>query len=195
MSEIDSKSAIWGLVAGLVLGGSVVAASIRLWTRKLQPIKKHIAFVGQPFPSATLWENNFQTKVETDDAFKNKRIVLFGVPGAFTSTCSNTHLPSYLEQYNALKRKEVDEIICVSVNDSFVMTAWGAQHQVGNKIRMLSDPHAELTKALGLDVESKRLGFIRSKRYSMVIDNGIIQQINVEPASGATCSLANNIKF
>lgn len=107
-----------------------------------------------------------------------------------------THLPGYLEQSEALKTKGVSEIICISVNDPFVMSAWGKQNDAGGKVRMLADPVAAFTKQIDLAVDLPPLGGLRSKRYSMVVDNGIIKQLNVEPDNtGLSCSLANKLNI
>lgn len=110
-----------------------------------------------------------------------KTIALFAVPGAFTPTCSNQHLPGYLRHYDALRARGVDEIWCVAVNDAFVMGAWGRAQQVAGKIRMLADGSATWTRKMGLSVDLGERGFgIRSKRYSALVRNGIIEQLNIE---------------
>ncbi|CAG0888584.1 unnamed protein product [Cyprideis torosa] len=129
---------------------------------------------------------------------KGKNVVLFGVPGAFTPGCSQTHLPSYVERADELRSQGIDEIICVSVNDPFVVSAWGKHHEVEKKgIKMFADTNCEFTKALGLEIDlSKALGSVRSKRYSMLLEDGVVKQLNVEPdGTGLTCSLAGNIKM
>lgn len=124
---------------------------------------------------------------------KGKRVVFFGLPGAFTPGCSATHLPGYVQKADAIKAKGVAEIVCVSVNDPFVMAAWGAAHKAEGKVRMLADTNAELTKALGVDMNLAVLGGVRSKRWSAIVDDGAITAWNLEPESaptGLTCSLA-----
>ena len=143
--------------------------------------------IGERLPDATLTESTEfgescpmpPAKVAVADAVKNKRIVVFGLPGAFTPTCSSKHVPGYLEQLGALKSKKVDEVWCVSVNDGYVMAAWGQQMHTTGKIRMLGDGSAELTKKLGLEVDLPGMG-IRTRRFSMLIDDGVVKQINVE---------------
>ena len=117
---------------------------------------------------------------------------MFGVPGAFTPGCSKTHLPGYVADAAKYKSKGVDEILCVSVNDPFVMAAWGEAQGAAGKVRMLADTNAELAKALGLDVELGVLGGTRCKRFSALVDHGVIKALNVEPESGTglTCSLS-----
>ena len=123
-------------------------------------------------------------------------MIIFAVPGAFTPGCSKTHLPSYLERYDELKKCGVNEIVCVSVNDPFVMGAWGQSHKCTGKIRMLADTNAKFTKSLDLAMEIPMLGGIRSKRYSMVVENGRICSIQVEPdGTGLSCSLAQQLKM
>jgi len=146
--------------------------------------------VGDRLPDATVREfievegngcsigpNAFQVA----ELVKGKRIVIFGLPGAYTPTCSAKHLPGYLQHYDALKGKGVDEIWCVSVNDAFVMGAWGRDQKAGGKVRMIADGSAEFTKKLGLeqDLSAGGLG-VRSQRYSMLIDDGVVKALNVE---------------
>lgn len=112
-----------------------------------------------------------------------KKIVIFGLPGAFTPTCSAQHVPGYLAQYDAIKAKGVDEIWCLSVNDAFVMGAWGKDQKVNGKIRMMADGAAELTKKLGLEFDLTARGMgIRSQRYLMIVDNGVVKHLAVEAA-------------
>ncbi|MCZ4292875.1 peroxiredoxin [Vibrio sinaloensis] len=136
---------------------------------------------GQALPSATLSELNEQGMVthNTDELFANKRVVLFAVPGAFTPTCSESHLPGYVVLADEIKAAGVDIIACVSVNDAFVMNAWG-EAQNASEIMMLGDGDASFTKALGLEMDTAGFGGVRSKRYSMLIDNGIVTELNVE---------------
>jgi peroxiredoxin len=115
----------------------------------------------------------------TDELFANKKVVLFAVPGAFTPTCSAAHLPGYVVSADELKAKGVDAIICLSVNDAFVMNAWGESQNAEN-IMMLADGDGSYTKALGLVMETASFGGLRSQRYAMVIENGIIINLHVE---------------
>lgn len=153
--------------------------------------------VGEQFPtSIKVYENNPGGAVDLGPIFKGRKVIVFGVPGAFTPGCSNTHLPSYLRDYDKLKGKGVDEILCLSVNDAFVMAAWGVDRKAEGKIRFLADPDASLTKALGLDVDAKPLGGTRLKRFSAVVNDGKVTQLNVEPDSfGTTCSLAEKLEL
>jgi len=142
---------------------------------------------GDRLPEATLSEfydvesngcalgpNSFKVS----DLVKGKKIVIFGLPGAFTPTCSAKHVPSYLEHYDALKAKGVDEIWCVSVNDAFVMGAWGREQKAAGKVRMMADGSAEFSKAcdLTLDLTGRGMG-VRSDRYAMVVDNGVVKGV------------------
>ncbi|MEX2239452.1 MAG: peroxiredoxin, partial [Burkholderiales bacterium] len=114
-------------------------------------------------------------------AVKGKRIVVFGLPGAYTPTCSAKHVPGYVEKFDSLKGKKVDEIWCVSVNDAFVMAHWGRDQKALGKIRFLGDGSALWTKALGLDVDRTAAGMgIRMQRFSMLLDDGVVKQLNVE---------------
>ena len=146
--------------------------------------------VGDPLPEGTVQEfievegdgctvgpNTF--KVE--DLTKGKKIAIFALPGAFTPTCSAKHVPSYLENLGALKAKGVDEIWCLSVNDAFVMGAWSRDQKAGGKIRFMADGSADYTKKLGLtlDLTARGLG-LKSNRYSMLVDNGVVKTLNVE---------------
>jgi peroxiredoxin len=112
---------------------------------------------------------------------KGRKIVIFGLPGAYTPTCSAKHVPGYVEKYEALRGKGVDEIWCLSVNDPFVMGAWGRDQKAGSKVRMMADGSAEYTRKLGLELDLTARGMgIRSQRYSMLVDNGIVKSLNVE---------------
>lgn len=123
-----------------------------------------------------------------------KKIVIFGLPGAYTPTCSSAHVPGYLKNFDALKAKGVDTIVCMAVNDGYVMGAWGRSQNVGDKIRMLGDGSAAFTKALGLelDLTAKGMG-VRCQRFSLLVDNGVVKQVNVEGVGPANCSFAENM--
>lgn len=125
----------------------------------------------------TLGPNAFKVA----DLVKGKKIAMFGLPGAFTPTCSAKHVPSYLAHYDALKAKGIDEIWCVSVNDAFVMGAWAREQKAGGKVRFLADGSAEFARKLGLelDLTSRGMG-VRMQRFSLVADNGVVKQLNVE---------------
>ena len=141
--------------------------------------------VGDKMPSVTL---RYQTAkgiqaLSSDDYFKGKTVAVFGVPGAYTRTCSSRHLPGYVANAGALKAKGIDEIACVSVNDPFVMDAWGKEHNADGKVTMLGDGSCELTGALGLTVDRTSAGMgIRSQRYSMVVKDGVVSELDVEPS-------------
>jgi peroxiredoxin len=115
------------------------------------------------------------------DLVKGKKVVVFGLPGAYTPTCSAKHVPSYLQHYDALKAKGVDEIWCMSVNDAFVMGAWGRDQKATGKVRMMADGSADYTKKLGLELDLVARGMgVRCQRFSMLVDNGVVKAINVE---------------
>jgi peroxiredoxin len=119
--------------------------------------------------------------VEVAQAVKGKRIVVFGLPGAYTPTCSAKHVPGYVEKFDRLKGRKVDEIWCVSVNDAYVMAHWGRDQKALGKIRFLGDGSALWTRALGLDVDRTAAGMgIRMQRFSMLLDDGVVKQLNVE---------------
>jgi peroxiredoxin len=112
---------------------------------------------------------------------KGKKIVIFGLPGAYTPTCSAKHVPSYIRHYDALKAKGVDEIWCLSVNDAFVMGAWGREQGATGKVRMMADGSADYTKKLGLELDLVARGMgVRCQRFSMLVDDGVVRKLNVE---------------
>jgi thioredoxin-dependent peroxiredoxin len=126
-------------------------------------------------------------EVTTDELFKGKKVVVFALPGAFTPTCSSTHLPGYEEKYNELKKVGVDEVYCLSVNDSFVMNAWGKKQGIKN-VKLIPDGSGEFTKEIGMFVKKDNLGFgARSWRYSMYVDDGVIKKMFVEPGFSDDC--------
>ncbi|MEQ9639214.1 MAG: peroxiredoxin [Alphaproteobacteria bacterium] len=123
--------------------------------------------------------------VSSDELFKGKKVVLFGLPGAFTPTCSAKHVPGYVQSAEALKAKGVDTIACMSVNDAFVMGAWGKEQGAGDKVMMLADGSADYAKALGLDLDLTARGMgVRATRFSMLVEDGTVKAINVEPNPG-----------
>lgn len=115
------------------------------------------------------------------DLVKGKKIVIFGLPGAYTPTCSAKHVPGYLQHYDALKKKGVDEIWCLSVNDAFVMGAWGRDQKAGGKVRMMADGSAEYTKKLGLELDLTGRGMgVRCQRFAMLVEDGVVKSLNIE---------------
>ena len=145
---------------------------------------------GDKLPEATLYEFNEvegegcpvgPRALKVSDEVRGKKIVVFGLPGAFTPTCSAQHVPGYVQQHDALKAKGVDEIWCVSVNDAFVMGAWGREQQAGGKVRMMADGSGECTKALGLELDLSARGLgVRSQRYAMLVEDGVVRTLDVE---------------
>jgi glutaredoxin/glutathione-dependent peroxiredoxin len=134
-------------------------------------------FVETERPGCTVGPNNFTVSEQT----KGKKIAIFGLPGAFTPTCSAKHVPSYVQNIDKLKAKGIDEVWCISVNDAFVMGAWGKEQHCGGKVRMMGDGSATFTKALGLELDLIARGMgVRSQRYSMVVDDGVVKALNVE---------------
>jgi glutaredoxin/glutathione-dependent peroxiredoxin len=139
--------------------------------------------VGDKLPSVnfTYMGPNGPAQISTDDLTNGKKVVLFGLPGAFTPTCSAKHVPGFVQQADAIKKKGVATIACVSVNDAFVMNAWGKDQNVGDKVMMLADGSAVFTKAAGLELDLSGLGLgVRSKRYAMILDNGVVKWMGVE---------------
>jgi peroxiredoxin len=132
--------------------------------------------------------------VTVGDVFRGRRVVLFAVPGAFTPTCSMKHLPGFVEKAPDIRGKGVDEVVCLSVNDAFVMGAWGEQQGAKGTVRMLADGNAELTRALGLAVDASGFGMgTRSRRYAMVVDDGRVTELLVEPGPGLSVSSAESV--
>ena len=150
--------------------------------------------VGDRLPEATLrtmTAEGPQAKT-TSDIFAGKTVALFAVPGAFTPTCSARHLPGFLDQAKALKAKGVDLIACVSVNDVFVMNAWGKDQGVGEDVLMLADGNGDFTKAVGLELDGSKFGMgPRSQRYSLVAKDGVVSQLNVEAGGEFKVSAAD----
>ncbi|MGH7092001.1 MAG: peroxiredoxin, partial [Stellaceae bacterium] len=133
--------------------------------------------VGDKVPSVTLrfLAPDGVKAVSSDEFFAGRKVAVFGLPGAYTRTCSSRHLPGYVANSAAIKAKGVDAIACLSVNDAFVMSAWGKAHGADDKVTMLGDGNAEFTQAIGLDLDRTEAGMgIRSQRYSMIVDNGVV---------------------
>jgi peroxiredoxin len=137
--------------------------------------------VGDKLPDATfrVWKDGKGADVTVSELTKGKKLALFAVPGAFTPTCSAQHLPGYKAKAAEFRAKGVDTIACVAMNDVWVMDAWGRDQKVGEDILMLSDGGGDFTKALGLGFEIPRMGS-RSKRYSMIVEDGVVKQLNLE---------------
>ena len=143
--------------------------------------------VGDRIPSVTLKQLTSEgvKELTTDEIFRGKRVVLIAVPGAFTPACSQRHLPGYVDKAADIKAKGIDEIACVAVNDAFVMGAWGRDQKAEGKVRMLADGSGDFTRALGLELDLSKGGLgVRSKRYSMVVDDGVVKSLNVEQQPG-----------
>jgi peroxiredoxin len=140
--------------------------------------------VGDTMPKGqfTRMGANGPEPVSTDDLFKGKKVVLFSVPGAFTPTCSAKHLPGFINNFDQLKAKGVDTIACMAVNDVFVMKAWGDSSKAAGKVEMLADGNGDYARALGLELDASKFGMgTRSKRFSVIVDNGVVTTLNVEP--------------
>lgn len=138
--------------------------------------------VGQKIPSVKLKQmtKDGVKDVMTDDLFKGK-VVAFGLPGAFTPTCSAKHVPGFVQNAEQLRAKGVEKIVCLSVNDAFVMDAWGKQQNAGDKVQMIADGSADLAKALGLELDLTANGMgTRMRRFSMLVENGVVKSLNVE---------------
>ena len=160
--------------------------------------------IGDTLPAATLTESTGQDEakncplppmpVDIAALAAGKKIVIFGLPGAFTPTCSALHVPSFVNNFDALKAKGVDQIICMAVNDGFVMGAWAATQHAEGKVRMMGDGSAAFTKALGLELDlvAKGMG-VRCQRFSLLVENGVVKQVNVEGVGPANCSYGENM--
>lgn len=139
--------------------------------------------VGDKIPSVELavMGHDGPETINTDDIFSGKKVVLFALPGAFTPTCSAAHLPGFVVHHDAIKAKGVDTIACLSVNDAWVMDAWGKAQNVENNILMLADGSGNFTSAVGLDVDLTARHFgVRSQRYAMIVEDGVVSHLNVE---------------
>jgi peroxiredoxin len=142
---------------------------------------------GEQLPLSELFylDSNGSQKIKSNDLFKNQKAILIGVPGAFTKVCSAKHLPGYVNNFEAAKKKGVTKIICVSVNDPNVMKAWGESQKVEDKIFMAADPYCEFTSLIGADIDITERGLgIRSIRYTMLVENNIIKKIKEEKNPG-----------
>ena len=134
------------------------------------------------------------THVQTREVLGSGKVVLFAVPGAFTPTCSDYHLPSYVIRHDELMAKGVDTVACISVNDPFVMDAWGDSQNVGDSVLMLADGNGDFTAAVGLEMDGSGFGLgSRSQRYAMVLEDGVVTALAVEPGGGLTVSAADAI--
>jgi peroxiredoxin len=151
--------------------------------------------VGDKIPSLTLKRigQNGMEEISTDELFKGK-VVLFAVPGAFTPTCSMKHLPGFVQQAEAFKGKGVDRIVCLAVNDPFVMKAWGDQNNVDGKVVMLPDGNGTLTKALGLEMDGSGFGLgFRSQRFAFYAEDGVVKDLQVEKPGAFEVSSAESM--
>jgi peroxiredoxin len=151
---------------------------------------------GDKIPSMKLkhMTANGPADVSTDEIFAGKKVALFSVPGAFTPTCSAKHLPGYVQKAEALKAKGINTIACMAVNDAFVMDAWGKAQNVGDKVVMLADGSAAFAKALGLELDLTAMGLgMRGRRFSMIVDNGVVKKLNLEEAGAFKISDADTM--
>jgi peroxiredoxin len=152
--------------------------------------------VGDKIPSATFTQmkDGKPTPVTSDELFNGKTVALFALPGAFTPTCSAKHVPGFVQNYDAFKGKGVNSIACVSVNDAFVMGAWGKDQGAGDKVAMLADGNGDFTRAVGLEFDASKFGMgKRSQRYSMLVKNGVVKSLNVEEPGAYEVSSAEHM--
>ena len=151
--------------------------------------------VGDALPEGTFTRMTASgpAPISSRELFEGRKVIVFGVPGAFTPTCSKQHLPGYLAQHDAIKAKGVETIACLAVNDVFVMDAWARASDVGDRILMLADGNGAFVKAVGLEFDLSGFGMgTRSKRFSMVVDDGIVTRLNVEEGPGVSVSGAES---
>ncbi|XP_067831753.1 peroxiredoxin-5, mitochondrial [Heptranchias perlo] len=177
---------LWGIVR-------FSSRQIHRTTAAAMPIQ-----VGDKLPSIEVHEGDPHTIVNIADLFKGKKGILIGVPGAFTPACSESHLPSFIKKYDELTKKGIEIIACIAVNDAFVMKAWGKDQKAEGKVRMLADPSGNFARAVDLVLDKEQLvaalGNKRCKRFAMVIEDGVVKKLNVEPdGTGVTCSLAAHV--
>ena len=148
---------------------------------------------GEKLPVADFFyldDNNVVQKIDTNSLFKDGKIIMFGVPGAFTKVCSATHLPGYVKNFEEAKKKGVTKIICLSVNDPNVMQAWGEAHDARGKVLMLGDPYCKFTKSIGAEIDRNEKGLgMRSSRYTMLVEDGVVSKIKSESDAG-TCEVS-----
>jgi peroxiredoxin len=151
---------------------------------------------GDRLPSATLVKATADgpDAVQTDEFFAGRKVAFFSVPGAFTPTCSARHLPGFIDSIDELKAKGVDEVACTAVNDPFVMAAWAKQSGAEGKVTMLSDGNGAFAKALGLEFDGSKFGMgTRGQRYSMIVDDGVVKELNVEQSGEFRVSSAEHM--
>lgn len=152
--------------------------------------------VGDKLPSTTIVKatENGPEAVSSDEFFAGRKVALVAVPGAFTPTCSARHLPGFLDKAEEIKAKGIDEIAVTSVNDAFVMGAWGKANDTGDKVTMLADGNGEFARAVGLTMDGSKFGLgERSQRYSMIVDNGVVTELNVEAPGEFKVSSAEHL--
>ena len=152
--------------------------------------------VGERLPSVTLMHMTEKgpAPITTDELFGKKKAVVFGLPGAFTPTCSARHLPGFVEHAGDFTKKGVDAIVCLSVNDAFVMNAWGKDQNAAGKVMMIADGNGDFTKKVGLEMDASKFGMgVRSQRYAAVIEDMIVKKIEVEEAGAFKVSSADHV--
>ena len=153
---------------------------------------------GDKIPSVDLFyldENKAVKKIKANLLFENQKVILFGLPGAFTSVCSAKHLPGFVNNFDLAKKKGINRIICISVNDPFVKNAWGEKHKVGDKILMIADPFCKFTKEIGATVDKTEKGLgLRSSRFTMLLENGIVKELK-EEKNTAECEISSAENF
>lgn len=151
---------------------------------------------GDKVPSATLtvMTSDGPSKVSTGELFGSGKVVMFSVPGAFTPTCSARHLPGFVDHVDEIRKKGVDRVVCIAVNDVFVMDAWGKSAGVGDRIVMAADGNAEFTRALGLELDARGFGMgTRGQRFAMIVQDGVVKKVDVEAPGEFKVSSAEHV--
>ena len=152
--------------------------------------------IGEKIPDVKLWQmtDGGPKPISASAIFSGKKVVMFALPGAFTPTCSMKHLPGYIESYAAFVAKGVDTVACVSVNDAWAMDAWGKAQHADGKVAMFGDGNADFAKALGLEVDLAVAGMgLRSQRYALYAEDGVVRALEIEPGPGLTVSSAETL--
>jgi peroxiredoxin len=148
---------------------------------------------GDKIPAVTVKTTDMKD-ITTDELFSGKKVVIFAVPGAFTPTCSEKHLPGFIDRADEIRAKGIDSILCVSVNDAFVMGAWGKERGAGDKVTMIADGNADLARALGLDFDGSGIGFgVRAQRFAAIVEDGVVSKLAVEKPMAFEVSSAEAI--
>ncbi|KAJ8730006.1 hypothetical protein PYW07_017044 [Mythimna separata] len=175
--------------------GSLIK-QVRRFSAQNPPPGPQLIRVGDYLPKCDLYEDFPSNSVHMPDFVKGKNVIMFGVPGAFSPGCSKTHVPEYVRASNQMKKNGIDEIICVSVNDPYVMGAWADHQKTRKKIRMLADPSGKFIYSLGLGMHIPSFGGFRARRFAMVVVDSMVKELHIEPDGvGLCCTLAHVLSY